>query len=235
MATPSRTTADRTRRPKPSGNTKARGRKKEEKAQSGPKRLFTYLTVVALLLAFFYAFQYFQMSQIRASLDQQISDAKATDARDLDSLKSTLVQVRAQFPKADEYSGDPVFSQYPMAGRIEAQTNYLTAESEKAIRDTRAHTPFIFITDIIMPGAQQSTDDHYRDAVRGYITSNEYKEFSTTKLRVDDLVSAIRFCRSEPTDLNYGYTDPVPDSVTREARATVIDEAGKRYLCPEKG
>lgn len=235
MVTSSRA-ATRTRRALPSGGARTAGKKPEKKReQSGPKRLFTYLIVVGLLLAFFYAVQYFQMSQIRASLDQQISDAKATDARDLDSLKSTLGVVRAQFPKADEFSGDPVFSQYPMAGRIEAQTSYLTTQSEKAIKETRDRTPFIFITDIIMPGAQQSTDDHYRDAVHGYISSSEYKEFSTTKLRVDDLVSAIRFCRSESTDLNYGYTDPIPDSVTREARVTVIDEAAKRHLCPEKG
>lgn len=199
------------------------------------KRVFTYLLVVALLLCGFYAFRTFQMSQIRDSLDRQIASAAEVNATDLGFLKETLEQVRKQYPGADNYSSDPVFTKAPMASRLSAQNSQIIAEGENAIKETRDRTPFIFLTDIIMPGAQQSTDDHYRASLNAHVNSAEYLDFTTTKLKVDDLMSGVRFCRGEPTSLNYGYTDPEPDVNTKNSRAAIINAAAVAHLCPEKG
>jgi hypothetical protein len=227
----------RNQRPLPSGrtNNKKKNVKEKEEAKSGPKRALTYLLVVALLLCGFYLFRNYQMVQIRASLDKQIESAERANASDIGSLRNTLEQVRAKYPTSDAYSADPVFNQEPMAGRIESRTAQIIMDSETEIRETRARTPFIFLTDIIMPGAQQSTDDYYRASIKAYVTSAEYVEFNATKLRVDDLMSAVRFCQGETTALQYGYTDPEPDALTKDQRATVINAAAVRRLCPEKG
>lgn len=227
-----------TRRPVPSGRSKKPVKKpvkKTEKAKSGPKRLLTYVIVVALLLCGFYFFRNYQMAQIRESLDRQIESAEGLNASDIGYLRNTLEQVRLKYPAVDNYSADPVFAQKPMAGRMESRTKQIIADSETEIRETRARTPFIFLTDFIMPGAQQSTDDHYRDSIKTYVSSADYIEFNATKLRVDDLMSAVRFCQGEPTALNYGYTDPEPDSATKAQRAGIINAAAVRHLCPEKG
>lgn len=227
----------RNQRPLPAGRTtkKKKDVKKKEEAQSGPKRLLTYILVVALLLCGFYFFRHYQMEQIRASLDRQIESAERANASDLGFLKNTLEQVRAKYSAVDAYSSDPVFAQEPMAGRIETRTAQIIGDSETEIRETRARTPFIFLTDIIMPGAQQSTDDHYRGSIKTYISSADYVDFNATKLRVDDLMSAVRFCQGEATALNYGYTDPEPDAATKTQRAGIINAAAVRHLCPEKG
>lgn len=175
------------------------------------------------------------MVQIRESLDRQIESAEESNARDIVFLRNTLEQVHLQFPSADAYSADPVFAQEPMAGRIEDRNAQIITESETDIRETRDRTPFIFLTDIIMPGAQQSTDDHYRTSIRTYIASAEYTDFNATKLKVDDLMSAVRFCQGDATALNYGYTDPEPDALTKDQRATIINAAAVRHLCPAKG
>jgi hypothetical protein len=175
------------------------------------------------------------MEQIRQSLDRQIESAERANASDIGSLRDTLEQVRSQYPAADNYSADPVFTKAPMAGRIESRTKQIIADSETEIRETRDRTPFIFLTDIIMPGAQQSTDDHYRASIKAYVASPDYVEFNATKLRVDDLMSAVRFCRGEATKLSYGYTDPEPDANTKGQRSAVINAAAIRHLCPEKG
>lgn len=211
---------------------KKRSSKKREEEKSPRKRIITYVIVIVLLFSAFYAYQYLQMAQIRASLDQQVRDAEVSNQSDLGFLKGTLSQVREAYPNADNYSADPVFSQPPMAGRIEARTQSIIDQSEQSIKDTRDNTPFMFITDFLMPGAQQSTDDHYRETIRGHISNPEYVEFNAVKLQVDDLVAGVKHCRGEVTDLTYGYTDPVPDAMTKALRSNVINDAAKRHLCP---
>jgi len=234
MAATSRT-ASRSRRPVSSRGVKSKGKQEKKTPQSGPKRLLTYLLVVGILLSAFYGFQFFQMSQIRASLDKQIEAAKRSDASDLVDLKTTLEQLHQKYPQADAYSSDPVFTKPPMDNRIEKRNASIFADNEKAIKDSHESTPFLFLTNILMPGAQQSTDDYYRNSIRDYTASAGYKEFNATKLQVDDLMSAVHYCRGEATTLTYGYTDPIPDAATIQLRATVINDAAKRHLCPEKG
>ena len=206
--------------------------KKEDDKKTLRKRVFLYLLAIILMLSAFYAYQFFQMSQIRASLDQQITDAERTNSLDHLSLKDTLGQIKKQYPNADKFSADPAFGKAPLAGRFELRTSQILDEGETGIKELRERTPFMFITDVIMPGAQKSTDDHYRESLRAHITSKDFVDFNRTKLRVDDLMSGVRFCRGEKTDLYYGYTDPVPDKATADARAKAIQGAAKRHLCP---
>jgi hypothetical protein len=205
---------------------------KDQDRKSVKKRVIAYIIVIGLMFAAFYAFQYFKMSQIRDSLSQQIVGAENANSVAHNSLKETLAKVRKEYPAADKFSADPAFAKAPLAGRLGLRTNEIIRESETDIRETRENTPFIFLTDILMPGAQKSTDDHYREAIQAHVSSPEFVEFNKTKLQVDDLMAAVRFCRGEKTELFYGYTDPVPDEETKQARAAAINGAAKRHLCP---
>lgn len=209
--------------------------KKDDNKKTLRKRVFGYLLVISLMLSAFYAYQNFQMAQIRNSLEQQISDAENANSLDHIALTDTLAKIRKQHPAADSFSKDSAFSKAPLSGRLEMRTSQIISEGEKDIQKTRERTPFIFITDVLMPGAQQSTDDHYRESIKAHVTSAEYLTFNKTKLQVDDLMSGIKYCRGEATELFYGYTDPEPDEATKQARAKAIQGAAKRHLCPQKG
>lgn len=207
-------------------------RSKTKEAKSGPKRLLSYAVVVVILLIGFYAVRTFQMAQHRSAVDQQIKSAAAMNATDLVSLKDTLDQIHKQYPQADQYSADPVFSQAPMAGRLANRDAMIIADGENEIKANRDRTPFMYLTDFIMPGAQQSTDDYFRNSLNTYVHSAEYIEFNSVKLKVDDLMSGVNFCRKEATQWTYGYMDPEPDEKAKAERTAVINEAAKRHLCP---
>lgn len=211
-----------------------RNARKKDKKESRFKRVWAYLLVVGLLFVGFYAFQYIQMERAKASIAAQIADAKKSDASDKKALTATLEEVRVKFPGADAFTSDDVFQKPPMAGRVEDRIEYIHDEGEKSIKEARDRAPMLFLTDIIMPGAQKSTDDNYRAQLLAHTNSTEFKEFNDLKLRVDDLMAGVNYCHGEITDLTYGYTDPVPSSDVKAARSTVIQDAARRHLCPEK-
>lgn len=209
-------------------------KKKKDEEKTPWKRFLITIGVILVLIVGFYIVQYAQVESIKKSLDSQITDAQNSSARDSISLQKTLADVRANYPDADGFSADSVFTSPQMVNRLNDRTESILQGGEDGIKDMHAHTPLLFITDIIIPGLQSSTDDYYRNALKTHVSSQEFKDFNNLKLKVDDLMAGVNYCRDIPTNLNYGYTDPIPSADVKAARVALIQEAARRHLCPEK-